>query len=76
MNHGAAMNQCVGPQGIGPSSNCLTHLCALCCRWEEELSRREQLESTVENMQQVGKNHNEICSTNTHKLFEALSRTI
>ena len=31
----------------------LTHLCAMCCRWEEERSRREQLESTVESMQQV-----------------------
>lgn len=30
-------------------------LCSLCCRWEEEVSKREQLESTVESMQQVGK---------------------
>lgn len=31
----------------------LTHLCAVCFRWEEEKSKREQLESTVESMEQV-----------------------
>ena len=26
---------------------------ALCCRWEEELAKREQLDATVDSMQQV-----------------------